>query len=121
MIATKKTFLIITILASLMCPLSGGLRLPWNRGDAESDLLVRSSQTPARPDVLVNSQNARADIHLSKPKSAKHLVSHGVAPHRLGSSSAPGSLFPVAEDLAARYFSQFRTQQTGRAPPPHFN
>jgi hypothetical protein len=121
MIVTKKSKLIITILASLLCSLSGGSRLPWDRGDGQTDPVVSTKQLAVRPDALVNAQNARAEIQLAKPKSAKHFVSHGVAPHRLNSLIASASLLHVAEDLAPRYFSQFRTQHTGRAPPPDFN
>jgi len=117
MLATKKTLLIAAILTSLLCSLSGGLPAPWDRGDAQS---LVSAQKP-RTDALVNLQNARADGHLAKPKFARHFVSHGVVPPGSSLLSASASRFLQAQSQAARYFSQFPTQPTGRAPPTNFN
>jgi hypothetical protein len=117
-VAARKTFLIFPIL-TLLCSLSGGLRLSWDRRETVSDSAVRSKQTSARTSALVNAQNARAEVHLPKPKSAKHHVSLSAAPQRLSSLNSSAGLFSFAEHLP-RYFPQYRTQHTGRAPP-HFN
>jgi len=118
--AAKKTLMIFAILTSFLCSLSGGLGPSLNRHEAVSDSAVNSTRTSARTYALVNAQNARAEVHLSKPKSAKHSVSQDTAPHRLCSLNASARLFLLDENLVPRYVSQYRTQHTGRAPP-HFN
>ena len=119
-VAAKKSLLILVILTSLLCSLSGGLRLPMGRGEAKSDSAVRPTRTSLRTDALINAQNVRAEVHLAKPKSAKYSASHGAAPDSLDSLSASARLFIRDENPALCYFSQCRIPPRGRAPP-NFN